>query len=110
MVPLIREYAMQNVFRLLVAVIGLCLFGSPTAHAQYGGTGPYSEPNSGAFVPQPPQPSNWPSQTAHSGFYVEPASMAALKAKTAKLGAPRIEGAEAVAGKDVPALISGQRT
>ena len=35
------------------------------------------------------------------------ASMAALKAKTAKLGAPRIEGTEAVAGKDVPALYFG---
>jgi hypothetical protein len=98
---------MQHVSRLLVAVIGLCLFGSPTVHAQYGGTGPYSGPNSGAFVPQPPQPSNWASQTAHSGLYVEPASMAALKAKTAKLGAPRIEGSEALAGKDVPALYFG---
>jgi len=37
------------------------------------------------------------------------ASMAALKAKTDKLGAPRIEGSEAVAGKDVPPCISGQR-
>ncbi len=35
------------------------------------------------------------------------ASMAALKAKTAKLGAPRIEGTEAVAGKDVPGLYFG---
>jgi hypothetical protein len=35
------------------------------------------------------------------------ASMAALKAKTVKLGPPRIEGAEAVAGKDVPALYFG---
>jgi Cache 3/Cache 2 fusion domain len=35
------------------------------------------------------------------------ASMAALKAETAKLGAPRIEGTEAVAGKDVPALYFG---
>jgi hypothetical protein len=35
------------------------------------------------------------------------ASMAALKAKTAKLGVPRIEGTEAVAGKDVPALYFG---
>ena len=35
------------------------------------------------------------------------ASMAALKAKTAKLGPPKIEGAEAVAGKDVPALYFG---
>jgi cache 3/cache 2 fusion protein len=90
---------MQNVSRLFVAVIGLCLFGSPTAHAQYAGTAPYSEPNSGAFVPQPPEPSNWPPQTAHS--------MAALKAKTAKLGAPRIEGTGAVGGKDVPALYFG---
>jgi hypothetical protein len=35
------------------------------------------------------------------------ASMAALKAKTAKLGPPKIEGTEAVAGKDVPALYFG---
>jgi hypothetical protein len=35
------------------------------------------------------------------------ASMATLKAKTAKLGPPRIEGSEAVAGKDVPALYFG---
>jgi hypothetical protein len=34
-------------------------------------------------------------------------SMAALQAKTAKLGAPRIEGTDAVAGKDVPALYFG---
>ena len=31
-------------------------------------------------------------------------SMEALKADTAKLGAPKIEGAEAVGGKDAPAL------
>ena len=35
------------------------------------------------------------------------ASMAAIKAKTVKLGPPRIEGTEAVAGKDVPALYFG---
>jgi Cache 3/Cache 2 fusion domain len=35
------------------------------------------------------------------------ASMAVLKAQTAKLGPPRIEGTEAVAGKDVPALYFG---
>jgi hypothetical protein len=35
------------------------------------------------------------------------ASMAALKAKTAKSGPPKIEGTEAVAGKDVPALYFG---
>jgi Cache 3/Cache 2 fusion domain len=35
------------------------------------------------------------------------ASMATLKAKTAKLGPPKIEGTEAVAGKDVPALYFG---
>jgi hypothetical protein len=35
------------------------------------------------------------------------ASIAALEAKTAKLGAPKIEGKEAVAGKDVPALYFG---
>jgi hypothetical protein len=35
------------------------------------------------------------------------ASMAVLKAKTASLGPPRIEGSEAVAGKDVPALYFG---
>jgi hypothetical protein len=35
------------------------------------------------------------------------ASMAALKAKTAKLGPPRIEGTAAVADKDVPALYFG---
>ena len=34
-------------------------------------------------------------------------SMAALKAKTAKLGAPKIEGRDPVAGKDVPALFFG---
>src|SRR5215510_7147164 len=35
------------------------------------------------------------------------ASMAALKDKTAKLGAPKIEGTEAVGGKDCPALYFG---
>ena len=35
------------------------------------------------------------------------ASMAALKAKTAKLGPPKIEGTDPVAGKDVPALYFG---
>jgi hypothetical protein len=35
------------------------------------------------------------------------ASMAALKDKTAKLGAPRIEGEEKVGGKSVPALYFG---
>jgi Cache 3/Cache 2 fusion domain len=35
------------------------------------------------------------------------ASMAALKAKTANLGAPTIEGKDPVAGKDVPALYFG---
>jgi hypothetical protein len=35
------------------------------------------------------------------------ASMAALKAKTVNLGPPRVEGTEAVAGKDVPALYFG---
>ena len=35
------------------------------------------------------------------------ASMIALKAKTAKLGAPKIEGTETVAGKEVPALYFG---
>jgi hypothetical protein len=35
------------------------------------------------------------------------ASMAALKAKAAKLGAPRIEGKDPVAGKDVPVLYFG---
>jgi hypothetical protein len=35
------------------------------------------------------------------------ASIAALEAKTAKLGAPKIEGKDAVAGKDVPALYFG---
>jgi Cache 3/Cache 2 fusion domain len=35
------------------------------------------------------------------------ASMAALKAKTAKLGAPKIEGIDPVAGKDAPALYFG---
>ena len=35
------------------------------------------------------------------------ASMAALKDKTAKLGAPKIEGTEAVGGKSVPALYFG---
>ncbi|HAH66347.1 MAG TPA: hypothetical protein DCL72_12950 [Rhizobiales bacterium] len=34
-------------------------------------------------------------------------SMAALKAKTAKLGAPKIEGKDPVAGKDAPALYFG---
>jgi hypothetical protein len=34
-------------------------------------------------------------------------SMAALKAKTAKLGAPKIEGNDPVAGKDVPGLYFG---
>jgi len=34
-------------------------------------------------------------------------SMAALKDKTAKLGAPKIEGTEAVGGKDCPALYFG---
>ena len=34
-------------------------------------------------------------------------SMEALKADTAKLGAPKIEGTEAVGGKDVPALYFG---
>jgi hypothetical protein len=34
-------------------------------------------------------------------------SMAALKAKTAKLGLPRIEGTDAVAGKDAPGLYFG---
>lgn len=34
-------------------------------------------------------------------------SMATLKAKTAKLGAPKIEGMDVVAGKDVPALYFG---
>jgi hypothetical protein len=34
-------------------------------------------------------------------------SMAALKAKTATLGAPKIEGKDPVAGKDVPALYFG---
>ena len=33
--------------------------------------------------------------------------MAALKAKTAKLGPPKIEGTDPVAGKDVPALYFG---
>ena len=33
--------------------------------------------------------------------------MAALKAKTAKLGAPKIEGKDPVAGKDAPALYFG---
>ena len=35
------------------------------------------------------------------------ASMAALKAKTAALGPPKIEGKDVVAGKDVPALYFG---
>jgi hypothetical protein len=35
------------------------------------------------------------------------ASMADLKAKTARLGAPKIDGNDAVAGKDVPALYFG---
>jgi hypothetical protein len=35
------------------------------------------------------------------------ASMAALKAKTAQLGAPKLEGNDAVAGKNVPALYFG---
>lgn len=35
------------------------------------------------------------------------ASMAALKAKTAQLGAPKVEGSDPVAGKDVPALHFG---
>ena len=35
------------------------------------------------------------------------ASMSALKAKTAKLGAPKIEGKDPVAGKDVPTLYFG---
>jgi hypothetical protein len=35
------------------------------------------------------------------------ASIGALKAKTAKLGAPKIEGKDPVAGKDVPALYFG---
>ena len=35
------------------------------------------------------------------------ASMAALKAKTAQLGAPKLEGNDAVAGKSVPALYFG---
>ena len=35
------------------------------------------------------------------------AAIAALKAKTAKLGAPKIEGKDPVAGKDVPALYFG---
>ena len=35
------------------------------------------------------------------------ASMAALKDKTAKLGAPKIEGTEAVGGKSVPVLYFG---
>ena len=34
-------------------------------------------------------------------------SMAAFKAKTAKLGAPKLEGRDVVAGKDVPALYFG---
>jgi hypothetical protein len=34
-------------------------------------------------------------------------SMEALKADTAKLGAPKIEGTEAVGGKDAPALYFG---
>lgn len=34
-------------------------------------------------------------------------SMASLKAKTAQLGAPKIEGNDRVAGKDVPALYFG---
>jgi hypothetical protein len=34
-------------------------------------------------------------------------SMAALKDQTAKLGAPKIEGSDAVAGKDAPALYFG---
>jgi len=34
-------------------------------------------------------------------------SMAALKDKTAKLGAPKIEGTDAVGGKDAPALYFG---
>jgi hypothetical protein len=34
-------------------------------------------------------------------------SMAVLQAKTAKLGTPRIEGTDPVAGKDVPALYFG---
>jgi hypothetical protein len=34
-------------------------------------------------------------------------SMAALRAKTAKLGPPKIEGADPVAGKNVPALYFG---
>jgi hypothetical protein len=34
-------------------------------------------------------------------------SMTGLKAQTAKLGPPRIEGTDAVAGKDVPALYFG---
>jgi hypothetical protein len=34
-------------------------------------------------------------------------SMASLKAKTAKLGAPKIERSDPVAGKDVPALYFG---
>jgi hypothetical protein len=35
------------------------------------------------------------------------ASMAALKAKTAQLGTPKLEGNDAVAGKSVPALYFG---
>jgi hypothetical protein len=35
------------------------------------------------------------------------ASMAALKAKAAQLGAPSVKGTDAVAGKDVPALYFG---
>jgi len=34
-------------------------------------------------------------------------SMAALTSKTAQLGAPKIEGSDAVAGKDVPPLYFG---
>ena len=34
-------------------------------------------------------------------------SMATLKAQTAKLGAPKVEGMDAVAGKEVPALYFG---
>jgi hypothetical protein len=37
------------------------------------------------------------------------ATIADLDARLAKIGAPRLEGTEAVAGKDVPAIYFGQR-
>jgi hypothetical protein len=41
--------------------------------------------------------------------YDPKATIADLDARLAKIGAPRIEGTEAVAGKDVPAIYFGER-